>query len=250
MNTKLKLGIFLFFFGFIGILSLLSTDIPLTENAKQIIRDLLTPQQIKILSLINPTIFLGVATLCGTVIYDKVDLKVPVVTYLITKTKLKTNIYSIFKTGISGGIIAGVLITVISNFFQPLITQNFINIESKFRPSLITRLLYGGITEEIIVRFGLMTFIVYITSNLAKSLISTVFWIGIILSALIFGIGHLPLVYTLIDSPSTLLITYIILGNCMGGIIFGWIYWKKGLESAIIAHIIAHLTMFLIEVLL
>ncbi|MDB4228189.1 CPBP family glutamic-type intramembrane protease [Flavobacteriaceae bacterium] len=37
------------------------------------------------------------------------------------------------------------------------------------------------------------------------------------------------------------------LGNSVGGIIFGWIYWKKGLESAMIAHIFAHILMILGE---
>jgi membrane protease YdiL (CAAX protease family) len=43
------------------------------------------------------------------------------------------------------------------------------------------------------------------------------------------------------------LISYIILGNSLGGLIFGWLYWKKGLEAAFIAHIMSHVVMVAAE---
>ena len=32
--------------------------------------------------------------------------------------------------------------------------------------------------------------------------------------------------------------------NLVAGMVLGWLYWKKGLESAIIAHMIAHIVVF------
>jgi membrane protease YdiL (CAAX protease family) len=43
------------------------------------------------------------------------------------------------------------------------------------------------------------------------------------------------------------MIAYVIIGNSVGGLVFGWLYWKKGLESAFIAHIFAHVAMVIIE---
>ena len=74
-------------------------------------------------------------------------------------------------------------------------------------------------------------------------------WLAIILSAIIFGIGHLPTVLA-IATPTPLLITRITLLNAVGGIIFGWLYWKKGLESAMISHFSADIVLHVIVPLL
>lgn len=41
------------------------------------------------------------------------------------------------------------------------------------------------------------------------------------------------------------LVAYIILGNAGFGLIGGYLYWKHGLECAIGAHMMAHVTMIL-----
>jgi membrane protease YdiL (CAAX protease family) len=38
----------------------------------------------------------------------------------------------------------------------------------------------------------------------------------------------------------------VILLNAVGGIIFGWLYWKKGLESAMISHFSADIVLHVI----
>jgi membrane protease YdiL (CAAX protease family) len=96
-------------------------------------------------------------------------------------------------------------------------------------------------------RFGLMTLIVWIASKLFRSTKPIVYWAGIIISSLLFALGHFPVAYQAVDNPSTGLLTYILLGNTIGGIIFGWLYWKKGLESAFLAHIFAHIIMITAE---
>ena len=70
-------------------------------------------------------------------------------------------------------------------------------------------------------------------------------WLAIILAAVIFGIGHLPTLLA-ITTPSPLLIVRTIVINCVAGIIFGWLYWKKGLESAMISHFSADIVLHVI----
>ncbi|MDH5655051.1 MAG: CPBP family glutamic-type intramembrane protease, partial [Spirochaetia bacterium] len=97
--------------------------------------------------------------------------------------------------------------------------------------------------EEILVRFGLMTFLVWLFSIIFRQTSSYIYWMGILFSAFVFAAGHLPVAFQAVQSPSLLLISYILLGNSIGGIIFGYIYMKKGLESAMISHIFAHVVM-------
>jgi membrane protease YdiL (CAAX protease family) len=68
---------------------------------------------------------------------------------------------------------------------------------------------------------------------------------GIVLSALLFGVGHLPVAQLLTDNPSVYLYVYIIVGNAIFGCIAGWLFYKRGLECAMLAHMVAHITMMI-----
>jgi len=221
-------------------------DIPLPEEMQKMVSELFTPLQFKLLNLINPTILLLVAVVMGTLLYDKVNFKLPIIESLIYKDK-RTVSSGILQYGIIGGIFSGILILLTAIAFNPILPAEFLEIGEKFKPTMTVRFLYGGITEEILIRFGIMTFFVWLLFKISGKLNSIVYWIGILVSAIIFGFGHLPIVYTLIDTPTTELLMYIIFGNAVGGIVFGWIYWKKGLETAMIGHIFAHITMLIGE---
>jgi len=67
-------------------------------------------------------------------------------------------------------------------------------------------------------------------------------WLAIIISAVIFGLGHLPITGTL-TAITPLVIVRAVLLNGVAGIIFGWLYWKKGLESAMISHFSADIVL-------
>ncbi|WP_300672747.1 CPBP family intramembrane glutamic endopeptidase [Soonwooa sp.] len=240
---KLRLGILLFVFGFIGILSILTMEIPVSENTKLEMEKILTPFQFKLLSLMNPTIMLIILVTVGTLVYEKVNFKLPFFEKIAFKDNSKIEWQVILKFGILGGILGGTLLTIVSNIFH-----NYIPLElEKFKPNVLNRFFYGGITEEILMRFGIMTFLVWILFKISKNKNSWIYWVGIIISSALFGLGHLPVVASLVSNPSIQLISYIILGNFIGGLIFGWLYWKKGLETAMIAHIFTHLVFLTVE---
>ncbi len=248
MNKKVKLGLLLFLIGFAGVLSTLTMDIPLPEEIQKEISVLFSPWEFKLLSLINPTLFLTIGVVLGILFYDEVHLKLPVIENLIYKNK-PFNLSEIIKYGIVGGIISGILIVLIYTAFTPILPAEFIKIGEKFKLNLIVRFLYGGLTEEILVRFGIMTLFIWLLFKISGKLTPVIYVSSIIFSAIIFGVSHLPIVYILVGSPTTALVFYIILGNMIGGIIFGWLYWKKGLESAMIAHIVTHIVLLIGEAL-
>lgn len=245
-SNKFKLGIILFILGFAGVLSILSMDIPLPEKYMQEINKAISPELLKISMLINPTIMLVFAIFFGTFFHEKVNLKLPILQSLITKTKIE-NTTSIIKYGIIGGIISGLLISIFAFIFMPYMPNEFIALGEKFKPPILTRFLYGGITEEILIRFGFMTFLVWIFNIITKSLSDKIYWTAIIIAAIAFGILHLPIVFFMVPNPTIAIVVYIIIGNVLGGLIFGYLYWKKGLEAAIIAHVFTHIVMLLGE---
>ena len=244
-KEKLLVGTVLFILGLAGVLSILTMEIPLPEEAEKVLNDMFSPQQIKILILINPTILLLVFVVIGTLLYDKVGLRVPVIQAFIRRENVKPALADTLTYGVLGGILAGVLLTFVSYLFHPSLPEAFVSLGEKLKPSLPARFLYGGFTEEILMRFGLMTLIVWALSKLFKETNATVYWIAILVAALLFAVGHFPVVYQVVEEPSALLLSYVLLGNSLGGMIFGWLYWKKGLESAFVAHIFAHVVMVL-----
>jgi len=70
-------------------------------------------------------------------------------------------------------------------------------------------------------------------------------WLSIILAAIFFGLGHLPATAQITKLTGIVIVRAVVL-NGIGGIIFGRLYWKKGLESAIIAHFSTDIVLHII----
>lgn len=246
---KLLLALILFILGFIGILSTLSMELPLPEETKALLLEQFTPGQLQWIMLLNPSILLIIAITIGTLFYKQAGLRVPLIEALV-KRETMPPVLPIINTGISYGIITGLLLLLLSAAFISRLPEAFIELGENIKPTLLARFLYGGITEEILMRFGLMSFLVFLVSKVTKKLNAATYWTGILLAALLFALGHFPVAYMAVEQPSAFLLTYILLGNAVGGIVFGWVYWRRGLEAAMIAHIFAHVMMVIGEPLI
>ena len=95
---------------------------------------------------------------------------------------------------------------------------------------------YGGIAEEIIMRLFILNGILYMTQRIRKSPNThNVIRIAIGISALLFGILHIASGINAMTMDTLFVIRTISL-NMLGGIIFGTVYWKWGLLSAMVTH--------------
>jgi hypothetical protein len=117
---------------------------------------------------------------------------------------------------------------------------------------LLSSVLYGGIVEEILLRLFVMTLIVWLMSRvlglfgIQQTLPTWVFWWAIGLSALLFAAGHLPVTFTMlcpVGGDCTPLIVRALLLNGIGGIGFGYLYWRYGLTTAMVSHMAVHVVM-------
>jgi hypothetical protein len=63
-----------------------------------------------------------------------------------------------------------------------------------------------------------MPLILWIGSKLSKQHNPVIDWLEIVLSALPFAMGHSPVVCHSLEVPSTILLTYFLMGNTMGGL--------------------------------
>ena len=97
---------------------------------------------------------------------------------------------------------------------------------------------YGGITEEVMMRWGVMNlilaglFAVFGNNDDPSALLTA---LAIAVSALIFAAGHLPAAFILGKRTSGHVLRVLGL-NSVVGILFGWIFWRWNLETAMAAH--------------
>jgi hypothetical protein len=111
----------------------------------------------------------------------------------------------------------------------------------------------GGITEELLFRWGFVSLVTFLlwkaVGGERPQPQAWIVWSGIVVAALIFGVSHLPAVFTLYGN-SPLIVLFTLLGNAAPAIVFGWIFWRYSIEAAMITHGFAHFVNIIIIVLL
>lgn len=256
MGTERKLFLILLIACIFGTIAVLPYTLTLQG---ELLQNLPVPLYVLLAAqLVQAIVLFGVATFVGLHLARKVGLGLPILEGWLEGREVKSYLKSILGISIGLGILAGILIIGLDLLFSfagvPInLTQASINPPAwqGFFASF-----YGGINEEVLLRLFVMTLIAWmifkIRSTEEGKPTSAGMWLAIIIAAVIFGIGHLPAVMALTTLTPLVIVRTIIL-NAVGGIIFGWLYWKKGLESAMISHfsadIVLHVMLPLIAVI-
>jgi len=200
-------------------------------------------------------VMFGVLTALGLFFANRIGLGLPLVEAFLKGESVADRVRAILPLSIAIGVIASLLIIGLESvIFQPALMRelgnsiNPLNLQTAQPPAWQGFLasFYGGISEEVMLRLFVMSLFAWLGSFISKTAegrpTSAVFWIANILAAVLFGIGHLPA--TAIIIPLTpLVITRAIVLNGLAGVAFGWLYWKRGLESAIVAHFSADIIL-------
>lgn len=221
---------------------------------------LLNPEQ---LGGMADNVFLCVFTIQSAILYGFVlgflglklsratNLNKGLLENIFTKKKYKFNFNSA-KLGILFGFINAAVITLPEKFIFAKLIPEIANLTPTFSPLyLFSGIVYGGIVEEIMLRLFFMSLVTFILYKVfarkkdQKDIPQSFYWISIIVSGLIFALGHLPAVY-LSFNVTFIVLFRIIFMNAFAGILFGYLYWKKGFEYSIIAHIFSHIFMQLL----
>lgn len=92
----------------------------------------------------------------------------------------------------------------------------------------------AGFYEEALLRLGLLSFVAWVLKGWRRSLGA-----ANLITALLFGVGHIPTLLLLYPEASSLLIVRTILLNAVMGVIFGYCYIRRGYGSAVSAHFTA-----------
>lgn len=252
MKLKTKLFVILWSAGMAGVLSFLLVDLSAMLSLMPVPAGKELPSSmwvLKLLTLIQPTILLSLAVFVGVALSSKVGLSAPGAEAAAAGRPFSLALKPQLVPGLLGGITGGAAILLIWLLCKPFLPPRFVTQSLAFvnLVPLPTRLLYGGFTEELLLRWGVMTLLVWAAWRLLQrgqgKPRAIYFASAIVISSVVFGLGHLPIAFALSSEVTASLVFYIVAGNTAFGLIAGHLYWKKGLEAAMIAHMMAHVVL-------
>lgn len=249
-RPRLRLALLLWSLGLAGAFSLLQMSIRLPEG----IEAPFSATTLRWLGVLQSGVLVSLAVLIGLFTAPNVGLAAPVAEAVVAGRPwwllLRRQLWPAFLGALLGAFVLGIY-----GLLQPWLMPALVAAAQATPMPLLVRVLYGGITEELLLRWGGMSLLVWLLWRFGQRGQGQpqpgVVWIGNLLAALGFGLGHLPIVATLGVAYTLPLVVAIVLGNAMVSLVYGWLYWKKGLEAAMLAHAGTHLlTVLLIAPLL
>ncbi|KTD46831.1 hypothetical protein Lrub_1753 [Legionella rubrilucens] len=108
-------------------------------------------------------------------------------------------------------------------------------------------ILYGGVVEEIIGRFGLMNVIAYFGALFTGRISGGVIGFAMLSSGLLLSLGHLPAYIAAGCAGSRRFAYAMVLLNLWQTALFGWLFWQYGLLAAIAGHVLFHIGWYLYD---
>jgi hypothetical protein len=147
-----------------------------------------------------------------------------------------------------GTVSAAAFLGLYYRVFRPRLTPHQVQRTESLRMELglAGRVLMGGVAEEVMFRWGVMSVLAWAIAAMGVGSVPAI-WIAIVVSGVLFGLGHLPgAVAVGVPLTRTLVVMAIVL-NLLVAVGFGWLFWRSGLLAAIVAHALVHVLWYPID---
>jgi len=203
-----------------------------------------------LVGILQNMVLLALAIGVGLFCARRVGLGAPILEGWLRGEKVGERGRAILIPSVLVGLGAGLLIILLEMaIFAPLFPSAFQEVEQPSPWQGFLASFYGGIDEEILLRLFMVSLLAWLLSRVWKDAegkpTAGGMWLVIIVASLLFGLGHLPTTAQL--TPLTpLIIARAIVLNGIAGLAFGYLYWKRGLESAMLAHFSADILLHVI----
>jgi membrane protease YdiL (CAAX protease family) len=257
MNKPFNWKIFLILWALVivGVIAVIPYSLELQGSALEELDIPLSLPALIAIQVIQSALLFGLLIAAGLFFANRIGLGVPILEARVRGEEVMSRVRAILPVSILLGVISALLIIGLDlAVFQPALLRELgdsadalalQNVQPEAWKGFLASF-YGGIVEEVLLRLFLMSFLAWLGKFVSRTPeglpTSTVLWTANILAAIIFGLAHLPATAMLI--PLTpLVITRAILLNGLGGVVFGWLYWKRGLEAAMLSHFSADIVL-------
>lgn len=246
-TPRLRLGLLLWLAGMVGVVVVTVTMLP------QLLGDVALPAPLWVISLASlaqSSVLLALSVWSGVALAPRVGLGAPAFEAAVTARSIAAALRPQLVPGLVAGVAGGATLFAVGGYASPAALAE---VQQRFALPILGRVLYGGITEEVLLRWGLMTALAWLAWRFLQRRTETpraaCVWLAIVVSALLFGAGHLPAAAVLVGQLTGELVLFVVGLNAAFGVLFGWLFWRYGLEAAIVAHATAHVVSYLADLL-
>ncbi|MEM3432740.1 MAG: CPBP family glutamic-type intramembrane protease [Candidatus Methanomethyliaceae archaeon] len=198
----------------------------------------------------NAVLF-AIATALGLMLAQRVGLGVPLLDAFFAGKDVKSQARAILlpSSGL-GTLVALAIATLDSLIFVPVLKMELGDLAQPLTPTGVALpawqgllgSLYGGINEEIFFRLFFLSLFAFLGKRVHRTTDRRpalgVLWVANILAALLYGLGHLPNLAMIVPLSAGVIMRIVLL-NGLAGIVFGYLYFTRGLEAAILSHFTA-----------
>jgi hypothetical protein len=246
LGHSLRLGLSLWLAGMLGAVSVTATVLPRLSAGMTL------PAPLWLISLAGvcqSALLVAVAVWAGVRLAPAVGLHAPGFEAFAAHRPIAAALRPQLLPGLVGGVPGGIFLYGAFRFAPPFVKD----LSERFNPPLFARMLEGGITEEVLLRWGFMTALAWLAWRFLQgrggdvrggAVRPALVWVAIVASAFVFGLGHLPLAFHLAGGLDLTLVLFVTGLNAAFGMLFGYLFWRWGLEAAMIAHAAAHLVNY------
>ena len=205
-------------------------------------------KRVQIIAVVQSVLMILVMSMAGSALSNMTGLGAPVLAAIVHTgagwSLLLADILPVFIMTIAGLLL---FLAIYYGLLSRLLDQPSFQAINQLRAalSLDACMLYSGITEEIIVRYGLVNLFVFLGMLFMKTQTPAMVWFAILLSSVLFTFSQLPVYVAAGCQFSRQLIYALLLSYGCQSILFGFIFWHYGLFAAIISHMLFHLGWWL-----
>lgn len=201
-----------------------------------------------ILTVAQNGVIVGVAVGLGLVLSQRNGTGAPILAAIANREPVPEWRRRLFSAAVAGFATGLALAFIDVAIFAPRIPAAIVRLGESVAlwKRLLAGVVYGGITEELLFRWFLLSLVAWLFAKISKDAerrpSSAAFWIANAIVAILFGLGHLPMT-AMIAPLTTAVVTRALVLNGIAGLVFGYLFWRKGLEAAMVAHACAHLPL-------
>jgi len=199
-------------------------------------------------SVAMPAVFVVAATVVGTATAPRVGFRSFVHEHVTDGRPVWSRVRESMPRAVGIGLATGAGILLLDSVLAWVVpsavpTTNDPNSLGLVLASAPARFLFGGLAEELMLRWGLVSAIAWaLTAVLPGDRERAIAWTAIVLAAVAFGAAHLPQAAASMDLTGPVVARIVAL-NSMAGVVFGWLYVEDALEVAMLAHASAHVVL-------
>jgi len=180
-------------------------------------------------------IFTALLVAVGVWTAPPLGLDAPLVRARLAGQAVSARLLGLLPASVLGGTLAALAVLALSQALRARLPADLGVFPAMHPWAAATGAFYGGIVEELLFRWGLLSLLAFALVRLGASR-GVGFWVANVVAALAFGAAHLPAALQLGVPRTPLVVGYLLAANALAGLVFGFCFRRRGLESAMLAH--------------